>query len=165
MPWFPPTQTQTLVRTRMICIICNNLFHNFWETKKFRFMWILLIEVTKRRWSVLASITCVLWPDTCEFITRSAEFSNRWIWFSFYYSLVYLSCPLNTHVTRILECIYPCYLFRSIGQCSYTLVASHSEESFPWEIGFQLQIHGISIIKNLSFTYKLKQTSFITTTR
>jgi len=42
------------------------------------------------------------WLDTCEFITSSAEFWNRWVRLSCYFSRLYNMCPLYIHVTPIL---------------------------------------------------------------
>ena len=42
--------------------------------------------------------------DTRELITQPAEFRNMWIGLLCYYNReynVYISCPLNTHVTSI----------------------------------------------------------------
>ena len=52
-------------------------------------------------------------PDTREFITRTVGLWNRWIRLSCYYNRVYNTCPLYTRVTPILQCIGPCYSFRS----------------------------------------------------
>jgi len=53
------------------------------------------------------------WPETREFITQTIGLWNRWIRRSYYYNRVANICPLYAHVTPILQCVGPCYLYRS----------------------------------------------------
>ena len=95
-----------------------------------------LLVLSPSRMLCVYSIYCIAlehWPDTCEFITWSDEFWYMWIRFSCLLQLsIYLSCPLNKHVTHILQCIGPCNLF-----CSFRSIFVYNSLCDMW-FGLQL---------------------------
>ena len=71
------------------------------------------------------SIAWEHWPDTLEFITRSAVLWYRWIRPSCYYNREYNKCSLYTHVSPILLCIGTCNLF-----CSFRSIFVYNCSSY-----------------------------------
>ena len=54
------------------------------------------------------------WPETHEFITQTVALWNRWFRLSCYYNTLWNTCPVNTHLSPILQCVGPCNLFGSV---------------------------------------------------
>ena len=82
---------------------------------------ILHIVYCSFHYNLQGTIASEHWPDNRKFITQPAEFWNMWITLSWYYNRVYISCPLNTHVTPICNALV--HVSNSVvsGQYSYTL--------------------------------------------
>ena len=85
-------------------------------------MLLIRFQQYKYKWNVCVryGFAWEHWPDTLEFITRTAELWNRWIGLSCYYNRVYILCPLYKHLfcNALVHVIYSTLS----GQYSYTTV-------------------------------------------